>query len=551
MHILAREVLLYNLSNPGWEENRPVKFLSRRSIVYGASGMVATSQSLAAQAGLAVLREGGNAVDAAIATAAALTVVEPCSNGLGGDAFAIIWYKGKLYGINASGRSPRLLDRRTVCAQGYTAMPEFGALPVTVPGIPGMWAALQSRFGSRPLQRLLQDAIAYADGGFPVSPVVSKLWGAAAAKYAKIRSEPGIEEWFRVFTRDGRTPAAGEIFRLPDHARTLEQIARTNSEDFYRGELASRIADHFRKLGGYLREDDLAAFHPEWVRPISTRYRGRDIWELPPNGQGIAALIALNILKPYSFRDRDAARTLHLQWEAMKLAFADAARYVADPDCRPIPVEELLSEEHAAKRRRQIGDAAGVPVLSPDGGSNTVYLCSADRDGNMVSYIQSNYSGFGSGIVVPGLGIAMQNRGACFTLEEGHYNCLAGGKRPYHTIIPGFITQGDEPLGPFGMMGGFMQPQGHVQMVMNMFDFGLDIQQTLDVPRWQWEKDKRFWVEPAYDRQPLDELAHMGHEITVSDAHEKFGRGQIIFRTGHGSYMGATEPRADGAAAAY
>lgn len=526
-------------------------FSSRRSVVYGANGMVATSQSLAAQAGLAVLRDGGNAVDAAIAAAAALTVVEPCSNGIGGDAFAMIWKDGKLHGVNSSGKSPLLLSAEKIRAQGYTEMPDYGALPVTVPGIPGMWAELQKKFAIFPLHRLVKDAVQYAEQGFPVSPVVAKLWDAAAKKYAKVKDMAGIDEWFRVFTREGRTPAAGEIYRMPDHARTLDLIGRTEARAFYCGELAQKISDHFTDIGGYLRGEDLAEYRPEWVEPISIRYAGKDIWELPPNGQGIVALMALNILKGFSFGKRTDRETLHLQMEAIKLAFADAMYYVTDPDCMGVTAAQLLSEDYAAERRKLIGSSARLFRRGVPKGSSTVYLCTADKYGNMVSYIQSNYSGFGSGIVVPGTGIAMQNRGSGFSLEKGAFNFLEGGKRTYHTIIPGFITEGGKAVGPFGMMGGFMQPQGHVQMVMNLYNFGLDIQQTLDVPRWQWEKEDRFWMEPAYGQELMEQMRQLGHKVVCSDAHEKFGRGQMIFRTEQGSYMGATEPRADGCVAAY
>ena len=527
------------------------RFDSRRSIVYGANGMVATAQPLAAQAGLEALRRGGNAVDAAVAAASALTVTEPCSNGMGGDAFAIVWKDGTMYGVNSSGRSPRAISAELLRRRGFKTVPNNGPLPVTVPGIPGMWAFLHDRFGALPFAEELSDAIRYAEEGYPVSPVIAKLWKAGLDRFAARRSEGDHEEWFRVFAPEGRAPEAGEIVHLPDHARTLRRIAETGAEAFYRGELSERIADHVRGLGGFLAEEDLAAFHTEPVDPISVEYRGRTIWELPPNGQGIVALLALNILKGFRFTDRTAPETLHRQMEAIKLAFADARHYVTDPACMGVTCRELLSEEYAAERRKLIGHTAADPLFGDPRGSDTVYLCTADAEGNMVSYIQSNYMGFGSGVVVPGTGIALQNRGANFSLEKGHPNELAGGKKTYHTIIPGFITVGGEPLGPFGMMGGFMQPQGHVQMVMDMFDFGLDIQETLNVPRWQWTDGKRFLLERQFGEWTAEALRARGHEIVLSDEHERFGRGEVIFRTGHGSYMGASEPRADGLVAAY
>lgn len=528
-----------------------MRYASRRSIVYAPHGMVATSQHLAAQAGLDILRSGGNAIDAAIAAAMALSVVEPCSNGLGGDAFAIVWYHGKMYGLNSSGKSPALINIEKVWQLGFDSMPEYGFVPVTVPGIPGAWAALNRRFGRLSLSTAAAGAIDYAENGYPVSPVIAQLWKDAAVKYSKIRDWPGIQEWFKTYAPDGTAPEAGQIVKLPFHARSLRRIAESCAEDFYRGGLAQEIGTHFENLGGFLRKSDLQQFEPEWVEPISISYHGRDIWELPPNGQGIVALMALNILKGFVLTDREDARSYHLQLEAIKLAFADAFHYVTDPAYMKVTTAELLSESFAAKRRELITDKASVPSHGIPSRSDTVYLCTADSEGNMVSYIQSNYSGFGSGIVIPNTGIAMQNRGNGFSLDPAHYNCLMPQKKTYHTIIPGFITENGQPVGPFGMMGGFMQPQGHVQMVMNMYNFGLDIQESLDAPRWQWLKDNRIWLEPEAGENILHELQEKGHNIQFCDMSNKYGRGQTIFHAPYGGYMGATEPRADGTAAGW
>lgn len=526
------------------------RYPSARQVVYSPNGMVATSQQLAAQAGLDILRRGGNAIDAALAAAMTLPVTEPCSNGIGGDAFAIVWYEGKLYGLNASGRAPGLISLEKMRAMGYEEMPDYGRFPVTVPGIPGAWAALSRRFGTMEMKTLAESAVHYAEGGYPVSPVVSLLWERAAQKYAKLRSEPGMQTWFDVYTKDGRTPRPGERWRLPYHAQTLRRIAETNAEDFYRGDIAEQIGAHFEKIGGFLRSEDLAAFSPEWVDPISVNYRGLDVWELPPNGQGIVALMALNLLRGWEFSQREDERTYHYQIEAIKAAFADAQKYVTDPERMTVTAEMLLSDAYAEERRRTIGEHAKVHLPGVPRRSDTVYLCTADRAGNMVSYIQSNYSGFGSGIVVPGLGIAMQNRGNGFSLDPAHDNRLEPGKRTYHTIIPGFLTKGGQPMGPFGMMGGFMQPQGHVQMVMNLADFGLDIQESIDAPRWQWMRGNKSWLEPEVAPQILDALRARGHDIAYSDMFYTFGRAQTIFRC-EGGYMGATEPRADGVVASW
>ena len=527
-----------------------------RNMQIARNGMVATSQPLAAQAGLTVLQKGGNAIDAAIATAACLTVVEPTSNGIGGDAFALVWTGGKLHGINSSGPAPEGISIDAITAQGHTEMPKMGWLPVTVPGAPAAWAALNKRFGKLPLAECLAPAIEYARGGYPISPVLGQGWAAAFSAYKTRCNGPEFAHWFETFAPEGRAPKIGEMWASPDHANTLEEIAATGAESFYRGNLAKKIAEFSEKTGGFLREADLAAYSPMWVDPISVNYRGYDVWEIPPNGQGLVALIALNIIKGYDFptglSGREDINTFHKQFEAMKLAFTCGKAVITDPAHMQIPIQDLLSESFADSLRAQIHPTAGEPVeiLPPKGG--TVYLATADGQGNMVSFIQSNYMGFGSGIVIPGTGIAMQNRGADFSLDPAHANALQGGKRTYHTIIPGFLTKGGTPVGPFGVMGGYMQPQGHMQVVMNMIDFGLNPQAALDAPRWQWLQGKQFEVEHHFPRHIAQGLAALGHGISVPLGSGSFGRGQIILRDADsGVLMGGTESRTDGAVAAW
>jgi len=522
---------------------------SRRSVTYGRNGMVATSQSLAAQAGLQILKEGGNAVDAVIAAAACLTVVEPTSNGIGSDAFALVWFKGQLFGLNASGPAPQSLTIEAVKAAGHDQeMPPYGLIPVTVPGAPGAWAALSGRFGKLPLQQVFAPAIRYAEEGFPVSPVVASNWKKAFALYKNVLKGEEFQPWFDTFAPAGRAPHAGEIWRSPDHAASLRLIAETNAEAFYRGELAEKIDAFFRKYGGFLRKEDLWAYTPEWVDPICIHYRGYDVWEIPPNGQGLVALHALNILKGWDFAYRDCPETYHRQIEAMKLAYVDGMKYISQMSEMTVSVEELLSERYAAERRALIGEEAIMPEAGNPPGGGTVYLAAADGEGNMVSYIQSNYQGFGSGIVIPGTGIALQNRGLNFSLQPDHVNALKPGKKTFHTIIPGFLTKGRQAVGPFGVMGSYMQPQGHVQVIMNTIDFHLNPQAALDAPRWMWSHGKTVKVESAFPQEMARALARKGHDIQVELNVEPFGRGQIIWRDPEtGVLAGATDPRTDGA----
>lgn len=523
---------------------------SRRTCVYARNGMVATSQPLAAQAGLEVLRRGGNAIDAAIATAAALTVVEPTSNGIGSDAFALVWAGGKLHGLNSSGPAPMAISIDALARAGVTQMPKFGFTPVTVPGAPGAWAELSARFGRQPLTEVLAPAVQYAEQGYPLSPTLGTFWKRAADNYKQALSGPEFQHWFDTFTPGGDAPAIGEIWRSPGHANTLRLIAETKGEAFYRGELAEKIDAFARAHGGYIRKEDLAGFRPEWVDPIRVNYRGYDVWEIPPNGQGIVALMALNLLKGFEFAGRDTADTYHKQIEAIKLAFADAHRYVTDPRHMKVAVADLLSDGYAAERRRLIGKSALPEAGTPPRGG-TVYLCTADGEGNMVSYIQSNYMGFGSGLVVPGTGIALQNRGHNFSLDPTHDNRLEPGKKTYHTIIPGFLTRDGQAIGPFGVMGGFMQPQGHLQVVMNTVDFDLNPQAALDAPRWQWMEGKVVEMEHSTPAHITEALARMGHQVCWALGSGGFGRGEIIWRQEDGVLVGATEPRADGQIAAW
>ncbi|WP_048601785.1 gamma-glutamyltransferase family protein [Rubeoparvulum massiliense] len=519
---------------------------SRRMLSYAKNGMVATSQALAAQAGLEILRKGGNAVDAAIATAACLTVVEPTSNGIGGDNFAIVWFNGKIHGLNSSGPAPRQISIEALQERGYAEMPTHGVIPITVPGAPAGWVELWRRFGSLPLTDLLAPAIRYAEEGFPLSAVVGKYWNIASRKYQEKEPKALFQPWFDTFAPGGKAPQIGEIWRSPDHAATLRAIAETEGAAFYQGELAERIVAYVKEHGGYLSLGDLAEYQPEWVQPLSVSYRGYDVWELPPNGQGMVALMALNILKGLSIHEKESVTTYHQQIEAMKLAFADGLHYITEPGAMPVPAERLLSEEFAAQRRQMIGTTALQPTPGEPPKGGTVYLATADGDGNMVSFIQSNYMGFGSGVVIPGTGIAMQNRGHNFSLDPTAVNALKPGKRTYHTIIPGFLSKDGSALGPFGVMGGFMQPQGHVQVVMNLIDFHLNPQAALDAPRWQWLEGKKVAVEPHLFRDIAQALARMGHEIIPTLDGDSFGRGQIILRDPvTGILMGGTEPRCD------
>lgn len=526
-------------------------YSSRRMVAYGTRGMVATSQSLAAQAGLDIIKKGGNAIDAAIATAACLTVVEPTSNGIGGDAFALVWTKGELFGLNSSGTAPASLSGQALVKAGHREMPKYGWIPVTVPGAPAAWAELSERFGRLSLMEVLQPAIEYAEQGYPVSPTVALNWHNAYQKYSQTLKGEEFKFWFDTFAPKGRAPFIGEIWRSQDHAQTLLEIAKSNAQSFYKGDLAEHIDAYSKKYGGYLRKSDLEKYKAEWVKPIHINYRGYNVWEIPPNGHGLVALMALNILKGFEFSAKESLETFHRQIEAIKLAYVDGRKYIADPRSMQVKVEDLLAEEYASERRKLIGNTALLPEpgTPPQGG--TVYLATADGEGNMVSMIQSNYNGFGSGLVVPGTGIALHNRGNNFSLDSSHANFLEPQKRPYHTIIPGFLTQGSKAIGPFGVMGGFMQPQGHVQVLMNTIDFKLNPQAALDAPRFLWEKERHVKIERSFAHHLGDELTRIGHDLEWTADTGLFGRGQMIWRNDDGVLTGGTEPRADGVVASW
>lgn len=524
---------------------------SRRVVVYAANGMVATSQTLAAQAGLRVMQQGGNAIDAAIATAAALAVTEPVSNGLGADNFAIVWTGGKLYGLNSSGPAPQALTVETLEKQGHRQMPRYGWGSVTVPGAPAGWAAMSKRFGRLPLSQVLAPAIAYATEGYPIAPYLHRYWTQHVQTYRREVSGLEHDHFFQTWCPNGRIPEVGELFRLPEHARTLQRIGETDAREMYEGEIADVIDQFSRQYGGYIRKRDLEMYQPEWVDPVSINYRGYDVWELPPNSQGIVALMALNMLKDMDLGDRLSVESYHYQMEAMKLSFVDGMKYITDPTKMTVSVRDLLSDAYAQERRRLIRDRAILPEPGHPVHSDTVYLCAADGEGNMVSFIQSNAASFGSGIIVPGTGINFQNRGSSFSLDPAHANYLEPGKRPYHTIVPAFLTKDGTAVGPFGMMGGYMQPQGHAQIIVNTIDYGLNPQSVLDLPRWKWIEGQAIEVEQGFPEHLITGLMKRGHKISVNLDTEVFGKGQIIWKSENNVLTGGTEPRSDGGIAAW
>lgn len=527
-------------------------FGSIRNTVFAKKGMVATSQPLAAQAGLEIMQKGGNAIDAAIATAAALTVVEPTSNGIGGDAFALVWIKDELHGLNASGPAPKSISIEAVKALGHEKMPTFGVVPITVPGVPAAWGELSKKYGKLPLQEVLKPAIRYAEEGFPVSPTLGKYWNLAYEKYKKSFTSKEFESWFETFSIHGKAPKIGELWSSPAHAATLQSIGESYGKSFYKGEIADKIETFMKEHNGFLSREDLHDYKVEWVNPISSHYRGYDVWEIPPNSQGMVALMALNIYKKMSKPEWQSVTTLHEQIESMKLAYVDGLAFITEQNEMPVPTNHILSDQYANERSKEIVNLASEPepYELPRGG--TVYLATADEEGNMVSYIQSNYMGFGSGIVIPGTGISLQNRGADFSLDESHPNALKPGKRTFHTIIPGFLSKEGKAVGPFGVMGGYMQPQGHFQVVVNTVDYLLNPQAALDMPRWQWIKGKTIHVEPEFPNYLVQALVRLGHDVHVTTDGGSFGRGQIIWRDQEtGVLIGGTESRTDGAIAVW
>lgn len=526
---------------------------SRRYVTYAARGMCATSNHLAAQTGVDMLKKGGNAFDAAIAAAACLVVLEPQTNGAGSDAFAIFTQNGgKLQGMNSTGVMGRGFDLQKMRDKGYKEMPHYGFEPVTVPGAPAAWAAINEKYGRLPLTEVLAPAISYAREGQALCTITwSSINTMASRMRENIDCGPQFDEWFRIFMPGGEAPRPGQLFRNPDLADTLEAIAKTQAKDYYQGEIADRIVAASHKFGGFLEKEDLMEHEVQWVQPLSVPYHGYEVWELPPNGQGIIALMALNILNGFEPSPLDDPLGVHRQIEATKLAFIDGLRYIADPRYMEVSPEEMLSPEYAAARRKLIGQTAIEPAPGNPKNPGTVYLCAADNEGNMISYIQSNYAGFGSGVVVPGTGIALQNRGKGFSLDPESPNAAAPGKRPYHTIIPGFLTKDGKPVGPFGVMGGFMQPQAHVQVMTKLIDCGLNPQACIDAPRWLWTAGKEVHVETEFSTYLADSLAQRGHKIVFDTNRGGFGKGQMILRTPFGTLIGGTEPRCEGACAAW
>jgi gamma-glutamyltranspeptidase/glutathione hydrolase len=532
-------------------------FNSRRSPVFSMNGIVASSQPLASQAGSQILSIGGNAADAAVATAAALAVTEPTSTGIGGDCFALYYdsRSGFMTALNGSGRAPAKLSLALLAQQGYSEeLPPFHPHTVTVPGACAGWCDLLNSHGRLPVEDVLTPAIQLAENGFPVSPITAYFWKKGVEN--QLSKSPGGYE----LTIDRRAPNPGEIFRNPNFARTLQRIAEKGPEAFYLGEIAEAIVSVIQHAGGVLDEEDLASHHSTWEEPISTTYRGFQIWECPPNGQGLVALMALNILEGFNIQEYPALspERLHLTIEALRLAFADARWYISDPTFSSIPIEGLLSKSYAEERRKSIqpqrasvDPQVGYPAFSSD----TVYLSVVDKEGNACSFINSNYMGFGTGIVPTGWGFSLQNRGHNFSLNPDHPNALAPKKRPYHTIIPALATRDDGSLyASFGVMGGFMQPQGHVQVVLGLIDDGLDPQTVLDRPRLcirEGSPEEKIAIETGTPIETLEQLANWGHAMESVEGYDRavFGRGQIILRDPEsGVLCGGSDPRADGCA---
>jgi gamma-glutamyltranspeptidase/glutathione hydrolase len=565
MRVLASALLLLTTAAASAGDRAHDLAFATRSVVHAQNGMAATSHPLATQIAVDVLKAGGSAVDAAIAANAALGLMEPTGCGIGGDLFAIVWdpKTGRLHGYNGSGRSPRGMSLDTLRGKAGDAIPSFGALPVTVPGAVDGWFALHERFGKLPMKDVLAPAIGYANDGHPVAPVIAGYWVRSVTRYGEY---PGFREQFTI---DGRPPRAGEIWRNPNLGRTYARIAREGRDAFYRGELPRVVEAYIREQGGYLAAADFAAHRGEWVDPVSSNYRGYDVWELPPNGQGIAALQILNILEAYDLKAMGFGSVdyIHHFVEAKKLAFEDRARWYADPAFSDIPVARLISKDYAAERRKLLDPAraartveAGNPALAR---GDTIYLTTADASGMMVSLIQSNYRGMGSGMVPPGLGFMLQNRGEQFVLADGHPNTYAPGKRPFHTIIPAFITRDGKPWISFGLMGGAMQPQGHAQIVINLIDFGMNLQEAGDAPRIHHDGSTEpqsqvlvmndggeVQLESGFRYETIQGLMDRGHKVTFANG--PFGGYQAIARDAEtGVYAGASESRKDGHAAGW
>ncbi|WP_226999757.1 gamma-glutamyltransferase [Microbulbifer aggregans] len=523
MALVAFPLALYGTTAGAYDRVVGEGFASR-SQVLATNGMAATSQPLATQIALDILKQGGSAVDAAIAANAAQGLMEPTGCGIGGDLFAIVWdaKEEKLFGLNASGRSPKSLPFSYFSENNLDRIPSHGPLPVSVPGAVDGWYELHGKFGRLPMSKILQPAIDYAESGFPVTQLVAYYWGRSVPR---LQEFPGFRE---TFMPDGRAPVEGEIFRNPRLAKTYKRIAKGGRDAFYKGDMAREIAAYMKANGGFLSYEDLASHNSEWVQPVSTNYRGYDVWELPPNGQGIAALQILNILEAYDLAKmgRTSSEYVHLFAEAKKLAFEDRAKWYADPAFNKIPVRELISKQYAAERRKLIDPSrsgkrydAGHPALRH---GDTIYLTVADEEGNMVSLIQSNYRGMGSGMTPGELGFILQDRGEMFSLEEGHFNQYQPGKRPFHTIIPAFVTKDGAPYMSFGVMGGATQPQMHAQIVINMVDFGMNLQEAGDAPR----------ILHSGSSQPTDEVMEDGGYLSLEDGFPMETRRKLV-QMGH------------------
>jgi gamma-glutamyltranspeptidase/glutathione hydrolase len=546
-----------------WAAERPAgRWSAGRSPVWARNGMVATSQPLAVQAGLHILRQGGNAVDAAVAAAAVLAVVEPMSTGLGGDMFALIYNArtGELKGLNGSGFSPQAATRDFFLSKGLTEIPMYGPFSATVPGAVDGWTALLDKYGSMKLSQVLAPAIEYAENGFGVSQIIAWQWasdGAAAAQ----RDPEFARAYFVPDGRGGHPPAEGEVFVNRPLAQTLRRIAAGGRDAFYKGEVARKIVDRLNRLGWPMSLEDLARQHSEWIEPISTLYKGYRVYELPPNGQGMAALEMLNILEEFNLRrlGHNTASYLHLLVEAKKLAFADLDRWLADPKHAELPVGQIISKEYARRQRARIDPARAAPAVASGIPStfdwrksqgDTVYLTAVDRERNVVSFIHSLFQNFGSGVVVPDTGIILQDRGALFTLDKDHPNCIAGHKRPYHTIIPAMVFRENKPWLSFGVMGGDMQPQGHVQVLLNMIEFGMNVQEAGEAARFRHTPANGLALESGVSEAAVRDLAAMGHRIVSEPA--RFGGYQAIQIDWQGGTLaGGSDPRKDGCAAGW
>lgn len=550
-------ILLFLNMLSGYDRITGLPFASRSEVI-AENGMAATSHPLATQTAIDILQQGGNAIDAAIAANAVLGLVEPTGCGIGGDLFAIVWdaQTQQLYGLNSSGPSPQAMTIDFVKDQGLEKIPAYGPLPVTVPGAVAGWTALHKKFGRKNFKSLFSSAISYAENGFPVTELIAYYLDGSSKRF---KDYPNFAD---VWMKKGATPKKGEVFKNPALANTYKQIANTYGEAFYKGNIAENMATFIQEQGGLLSVEDLANFIPEWIDPVSTNYRGYDVWELPPNGQGIAALQILNILENFdiSSMELDSAEYVHLFTEAKKLAFEDRAYYYADPNFADIPTSTLISKPYAQERLKLIDPKQAKDSYSAGlENGDTIYLTVADKDGNMVSLIQSNYRGMGSGMVPKGAGFMLQDRGEMFSLDPDHKNSLVGGKRPFHTIIPAFITKNDEPFISFGLMGGAMQPQGHAQIVINLIDFGMNLQEAGDAPRIRHAGSSQptgeimldggyISLENGFSQSTRDQLLKMGHKLKYDKG--SFGGYQAIMLK-DGVYFGASESRKDGQASGY